>query len=115
MGWVVTEIDAIIPPLTTGLLVLLGIELWVIYLWTVRLFSLRIAINEGRDASSSSVNTFLIIRPLLTIFSGMFIGSMIVTNNYPVEVYSLGVGLLFASEILGRYVFYAAEEWTQGM
>jgi anaerobic dimethyl sulfoxide reductase subunit C (anchor subunit) len=113
VGLFVIEVDEIVSPLLIALLILLAIELWVNYLWTMRWYSLRIAIDENIDHSPKSHDIILILRYLFTIYGAVIFGAFLVRHTYSADDYILGISLLVTSEILGRFMFYAAEEWTR--
>jgi anaerobic dimethyl sulfoxide reductase subunit C (anchor subunit) len=115
VGWVVIEIKRLLHPFVIGLFVLLSIELWLTYLWTVRLYELRIANNGELDSLSNLKKTTLILRPLFTILGLVVLGFLFINGIYPSEGYMFGVTFIIVGEILGRYLFYAAEELTRDM
>jgi anaerobic dimethyl sulfoxide reductase subunit C (anchor subunit) len=115
VGWIVIENNRLLHPFVIGLFILLAIELWFTYLWTVHFHELRIATNEELDSLSNLKKITLILRPLFTILGLIILVILLLNGSYPSEGYMLGVSFIIAGEILGRYLFYAAEEWTREM
>lgn len=112
-GWIVIENKRPLHPFVIGLFILLAIELWLTYLWTVRLYELRIASKEELSSLSNPKKITLILRPLFTILGLIILGILFINGNYPTGGYMFGVSFIIIGEILGRYLFYAAEELTR--
>jgi anaerobic dimethyl sulfoxide reductase subunit C (anchor subunit) len=115
VGWIVIENKRLLHPFVIGLFILLASELWLTYLWTVRPYELRIANNEKLDSLSNPKKIALILRPLFSILGLIILGILFIDGSYPSEGCLFGVSFIIIGEILGRYLFYAAEEWTREM
>jgi anaerobic dimethyl sulfoxide reductase subunit C len=100
----------VIPLMTGSIVLLLGLELLLVPTRMTRLLS-GSNIQKGQvQAFMSQYKHLYYLRLIVVLIGFIWLGIMLLTQNFNFGFYIVPFGLVILTELLGRYLFYAEQE-----